>query len=204
MKCNEAALLLLTDTYSPGWRCYVAGEAAPIRRANRPHRAVEVLAREHVVELRSCPAGLKTGACVFVIGILALLLDGGCRLVTGRRCGAPPNKGAGNPKREVVIAGIAAAAGPDGTGRKEEKGFYGGVDQYKPAQTGRGGLAEDIHGDARTVRICVGPTAPPCSQGSCGRLLLRQPSGSLAGMHRTGVPAGRRRDSGARRGTGRQ
>lgn len=99
VKCKEPVLLLLTDTYTAGWRCKIDDQAVPIRRANYLHRAVEVLPGEHIVEFGYSPPGLKAGACVSGIAVLALVAVAVSSLITRGRSGQAASKGAGEHER---------------------------------------------------------------------------------------------------------
>jgi len=68
------ALLLLSDTYMPGWRCWVDDQLVHIHRANYLFRAIEVLPGRHVVEFRYRTAGVAAGAIVSAAGIAAMAM----------------------------------------------------------------------------------------------------------------------------------
>lgn len=63
-EATAPALLVLTDTYFPGWEATVDGVPAPIVRANGAHRAIAIAPGAHEVELRYRPASLRRGALV--------------------------------------------------------------------------------------------------------------------------------------------
>jgi len=58
------ALLVLTDTWYPGWRASVDGQPATLWRADHAFRAVTVPAGRHEVELRFAPRSVLAGALV--------------------------------------------------------------------------------------------------------------------------------------------
>jgi hypothetical protein len=57
-KSKAGGLLVLHDTYYPGWIAEMDGKSAPILRANRLFRAVEVPAGTHHVTFRFAPFSL--------------------------------------------------------------------------------------------------------------------------------------------------
>jgi uncharacterized membrane protein YfhO len=83
VQVNRPALLLLSDTYMPGWRCRVDGQPVTIRRANYLFRAIELLPGGHVVEFRYRTAGVVAGAIVSAASIAAMVMV--VALTGGRR-----------------------------------------------------------------------------------------------------------------------
>jgi hypothetical protein len=75
-----ASLLVLADTYYPGWSAKIDGQASTIYRANLAFRAILVPAGDHRVEMTYDPPLLKIGAA---ISLFALLVAGG--LLIGSR-----------------------------------------------------------------------------------------------------------------------
>ena len=65
-------ILVLTDTYYPGWRAEVAGEEVEILRANYLFRGIQLPAGNHQVTFRYAPASLSAGAAVSVVSLLLL------------------------------------------------------------------------------------------------------------------------------------
>ena len=65
-------ILVLTDTYYPGWRAEVAGEEVEIVRANYLLRGIELPAGNHQVTFRYAPDSLSAGAAVSVTSLLML------------------------------------------------------------------------------------------------------------------------------------
>jgi hypothetical protein len=61
--CSTDGFLFLSDTYYPGWRCYVDGKPTKIYRANYCFRAVRVDRGEHIVEFRYLPKS-------FIVGVM--------------------------------------------------------------------------------------------------------------------------------------
>jgi hypothetical protein len=74
-------ILVLTDTYFPGWRAYVDGVETEILRANYLFRAVRVPAGRHQVTFKYKPASFNVGAAM---SIASLVLLGGICGATGR------------------------------------------------------------------------------------------------------------------------
>ncbi|HZU75518.1 MAG TPA: YfhO family protein, partial [Dehalococcoidia bacterium] len=77
---NGPALLVLTDTYYPGWQAFVDGQPAPLLRGDVLFRVVPVPAGEHEVEFRFEPQSLRLGllitACAAVLALGALVAAG--------------------------------------------------------------------------------------------------------------------------------
>jgi uncharacterized membrane protein YfhO len=73
-------LLVLTDTYAPGWRAFLDGEATPVYVADHAFRAIVVPAGAHRVEFVYRPLSFWIGAGISVLAVLtalsALLLAG--------------------------------------------------------------------------------------------------------------------------------
>ncbi|MGE3909347.1 MAG: YfhO family protein [Chloroflexota bacterium] len=67
----EDSMLVLSDSWFPGWRATVDGVDVPITRANILFRAVSVSAGAHTVEFRYEPRSIRIGAAVS--GLSALL-----------------------------------------------------------------------------------------------------------------------------------
>ena len=71
------ALLILSETYYPGWQARVDGQPVPLFRADYILRAVPVPAGEHTVELAFQPLSFTIGAIISgltVIGLVAGLV----------------------------------------------------------------------------------------------------------------------------------
>ncbi len=82
---TEAAcrgLLVIADTYFPGWQAKVDGVAAAILEVNGAERGVVVEAGVHTVEMRYRPTSVITGAVLSLLGVLVVL---GIGVVTRRR-----------------------------------------------------------------------------------------------------------------------
>ena len=79
VSASAPALLMLSETWYPGWRATVNGEVQPVLRANGAQRAVPVPAGASTVELRFVPQPWRWGLALFGLGIilagLALFID---------------------------------------------------------------------------------------------------------------------------------
>jgi hypothetical protein len=69
----EDSLLVLSDTYYPGWKAFVDGKETKIYRADYTFRAVPLNAGTHRVKFVYDPVSFKLGAGVTVLGILACI-----------------------------------------------------------------------------------------------------------------------------------
>lgn len=70
---EEAAVLVLTDAWFPGWEAVVDGEAAPVLRVDHALRGVALPAGEHRVELRYRPTSLRTGAAMTLLTLAGMV-----------------------------------------------------------------------------------------------------------------------------------
>ncbi|MFN2132073.1 MAG: YfhO family protein [Anaerolineae bacterium] len=73
VQTDADGLLVLTDTYAPGWQARVDGMAAPILIANHAFRAVVVSGGAHVVEFAYRPPAFRLGIGISVSTIALLL-----------------------------------------------------------------------------------------------------------------------------------
>ena len=67
-------LLLLNDTYYPGWNATIDGQPAPILRANHAFRAVALPIGSHQVVFSYQPLSVKLGGLITLIGILRVII----------------------------------------------------------------------------------------------------------------------------------
>jgi hypothetical protein len=74
VQADQAGYLVLTDTYYPGWRATVDGEAVSILRAEPYFRATRMEAGEHRVEFIYRPLSLRLGIALSAISLLVALL----------------------------------------------------------------------------------------------------------------------------------
>ena len=73
VKSKEDSLLVLSDTYYPGWKAFVDGTPQKIYQADYAFRAVPLGAETHRVEFIYDPMSFKLGAGVTLLGILGCI-----------------------------------------------------------------------------------------------------------------------------------
>ena len=83
-----AGLLVLSDTYFPGWQATVDGKAAKIHPTDLALRGVVVGPGRSEVVFRYRPSSFRAGVVVAVVGILAMAGAGAWGIVLRRRAGA--------------------------------------------------------------------------------------------------------------------
>ena len=71
---NGSGILVLADSYYPGWKAYVDGTEQVIRRANLFFRAVRLASGNHTVEFRYEPRSLAIGLAVSVATLLLIII----------------------------------------------------------------------------------------------------------------------------------
>ena len=71
---DNEAILVLADSHYPGWKAFVDGKEAVIRRANLFFRAVPLPAGDHTVEFRYEPRSFTIGLLISVVTLIALTL----------------------------------------------------------------------------------------------------------------------------------
>lgn len=74
VQASHPALLVMSQSFYPGWRAEINGVKVPILRANAAFQAVKVPAGESKVELRFDPDLLKIGMTITVITVLGLIV----------------------------------------------------------------------------------------------------------------------------------
>jgi hypothetical protein len=85
---SSPSILLLADTYHPGWEAEVDGRSAPTMVGNYAFRAVVVPAGPHVVVWRFRHPGAAAGTWLGAAGVIVAVALGGAALVA-RAPGAP-------------------------------------------------------------------------------------------------------------------
>ena len=71
---NEDGILVLADSFYPGWDAYVDGKKAKIFKANHFFRAVPIPKGEHRIEFRYQPQSFKLGLIISLISLTCLVL----------------------------------------------------------------------------------------------------------------------------------
>jgi hypothetical protein len=71
---NDSGILVIADSYYPGWKAYVDGKEVPIMRANHFFRAVALSEGQHVVEFKYEPLSFKIGLLISLTTIIALVI----------------------------------------------------------------------------------------------------------------------------------
>jgi uncharacterized membrane protein YfhO len=69
---NSPGLLVLGDTYYPGWKAFVDGRETKIYKANYAMRAIKLQEGRHSVEFSYNPASFKIGALISLVALLFL------------------------------------------------------------------------------------------------------------------------------------
>ncbi|HEX3278257.1 MAG TPA: YfhO family protein [Thermoleophilaceae bacterium] len=80
-RSNGPGMLVLSDTYYPGWKATVDGHDVPIERVDYLLRGVPLAAGEHTVEFRYQPVSWRIGWIVSLLALIGLA----AALVVGRR-----------------------------------------------------------------------------------------------------------------------
>ncbi len=73
-QADQPQLLLLNDTYYPGWRATIDGQTTQILRANHAFRAVSVPAGDHLVIFKYDPLSVKLGIGLSILGLILTLI----------------------------------------------------------------------------------------------------------------------------------
>jgi hypothetical protein len=84
VRAPDPSLLVLTDAWYPGWRAWVDGAPAQLRRVNWHFMGVTVAPGEHEVRFDYRPRGIRTAAAVSALALLGLAVA----LARGGRRGA--------------------------------------------------------------------------------------------------------------------
>ncbi|KMP12691.1 hypothetical protein UR09_00410 [Candidatus Nitromaritima sp. SCGC AAA799-A02] len=75
-RLNSEGVLVLLDSYFPGWTVRVDGKENPVFRANHFFRGVRLGPGQHLVEFEFVPQGFQTGVLVSALSLLGLVLAG--------------------------------------------------------------------------------------------------------------------------------
>ncbi len=70
---DKDSILVLTDTYYPGWKAFIDNEKTEILRADHAFRAVELPAGKHNVTFIYSPVSVKLGFILSIVGALGIL-----------------------------------------------------------------------------------------------------------------------------------
>jgi hypothetical protein len=81
---SRAGLLVLTDSYYPGWNAYIDNRPAPIVRVNYLFRGVEVPAGRHTVTFKFEPISVAAGLAIFALFTVGLGVYGIRRTMSRR------------------------------------------------------------------------------------------------------------------------
>lgn len=87
---NGPGLVVLTDTYYPGWEARVDGQAVPIHRVDGVFRGVFVEGGRHEITMRFRPPSQSWGLALSAAGLAAAI-----GLIVAARRGDRPNEGTG-------------------------------------------------------------------------------------------------------------
>ena len=74
VETDAPSIVVLTDSYYPGWCAFVDGARRPIWRANSLFRSVEVPAGQHEILFRYRPASLYRGMWIFSACLMTILI----------------------------------------------------------------------------------------------------------------------------------
>ncbi len=85
VSAHAAGLLVMSDSFAPGWKALVDGHESPVLRANYAFRAVFLSQGEHTVAFVYQPFSFRLGATLSVAGLLVLVA--GCLVLGLRRAG---------------------------------------------------------------------------------------------------------------------
>ncbi len=82
---DHEAVLVVTDSFDPGWQATVDGAPATLMRANAIFRAVVVPAGEHVVEMTYRPRSVVLGSWISGLTLALVALWSACQIKRARR-----------------------------------------------------------------------------------------------------------------------
>jgi hypothetical protein len=84
---SKPSLLVLTDSWFPGWRATVDGRSTPVERVDYLLRGVRVPAGDHTVEFSYRPTSWRIGWIVSLLALLAILAAAALGRRRARRAG---------------------------------------------------------------------------------------------------------------------
>jgi len=73
VQATEKAMLVLSDTYYPGWKAFIDGKEIKIYRANYNFRAIPLKPGEHEVKFIYNPISFKLGMVVSILTLIAVV-----------------------------------------------------------------------------------------------------------------------------------
>jgi hypothetical protein len=73
-RTDADGMLVLSETYAPGWAAYVDGKRVPVYVTDHVLRGVPLTAGDHVVELRYEPDSLRIGLLVTFAAVVVLVI----------------------------------------------------------------------------------------------------------------------------------
>lgn len=76
VEATENSILVLSDTYYPGWKGFVDGKEEMVLNANYNFRAVVLMAGTHQVEFVYDPLSFKLGAGITFLGFMGCFVMG--------------------------------------------------------------------------------------------------------------------------------
>ncbi|MFQ5887593.1 MAG: YfhO family protein, partial [Candidatus Hydrothermarchaeales archaeon] len=71
---NSSGVLVLTDSFYPGWQVYVDGKEKEMLRANFLFRGVPLSAGEHLVEFRYRPRSFSIGLIISLVTLCGIIV----------------------------------------------------------------------------------------------------------------------------------
>jgi uncharacterized membrane protein YfhO len=86
---RDRSLVVLTDSFYPGWTATVDGKPAPIERVDYVLRGVSIGPGHHTIVMRYQPASWRIGWIVSLVALLGLLVALATVWVGARRRRAP-------------------------------------------------------------------------------------------------------------------
>ena len=72
VETEQPGILVLTDTYYPGWKAFVDGQNMPIYRADYHFRAILIPQGKHLVRFIYQPDSFRIGVILSLIGLISL------------------------------------------------------------------------------------------------------------------------------------